>query len=182
MHDVGDAAAIAAHQRREIADARRDDRLDPFAQAPRQHRRMAAGADRNHHFAAIDDRWKHEGGQVGAVDHIHGNAGVAGARRNLLVALVAGRADHRDRAGEARGQRIVEIDFELSRSGGSLHDLVGNVGVAGIPAHGGMRGAQQAQLGGGVLAAADQRHGAAGHIQENREKAHCQNVLETSRL
>ena len=110
---------------------------------------MAAGADRHHHLAAVDDRRKHEGGQVGAVDHIHRDAGVARAGGNLFVALVAGRAHHRDRAGKTRRQRIVEIDFELARTGRGLHDLIGNIGMAGIPAHRGVRRAQQPKLGDG---------------------------------
>ena len=82
-----DALAIAAHQGGKIADARGHDRLDALAQPPRQHRRMTAGADRHDHLAAIDDRRKDEGGQVGAVDHVHRDAGVARARGNFFVAL-----------------------------------------------------------------------------------------------
>ena len=168
VHGLGHAAAIAAHQRGEIADARRHDRLDALAQAPRQHRRMAAGADRHHHVAAVDDRREHEGGEVGAVDHVDRNAGLAGARGNRLVARVAGRAHDRDRAGEIGGQRIVEIDLELPGRGRGLHDLVGDVGVAGEPAHGRMGGEQQPQLVDRVLARADKRDGTAGDIHENR--------------
>ena len=68
----------------------------------------------------------------------------------------------------------MEIDLELARAGRRLHDLVGDIGVAGEPAHGRVRGQQQPQLVDRVLAGADERDGAAGDIHEDREKAHCQ--------
>ncbi len=143
---------------------------------------MRIGADRHHHLAAVDDGRKREGGQVGAVDHIDRNAGVARAHRNLFVALVAGRAHHRDRAGKTCRQRIVEIDLEMARTGGGLHDLVANVGMTRIPAHGGVRREQEPKLGDGLLAGADQRHRAAGHIEEYRKKTHRRLSLRTARI
>ncbi len=174
MHGLRNAAAIPAHQRGEIADARGHDRLDAFAQPARQHRRMAAGTDRHDHVAAIDNGGEDERGEVGAIDHVHRNTGVAGARGNLLVAPIASRAHDRDRAGEIGGQRIVEIDLELARAGSRLHDLIGHVGMAGVPAHGGVRGQQQTQLIDRMLARAGERDGTAGDIHENRQKAHDQ--------
>ena len=168
LHGLGHAAAIAAHQRGEVADARGHDRLDALAQAPRQHRRMTAGADRHDHVAAIDDRREHEAGKVRTVDHVHRNAGLAGAGRNRLVARIAGRAYDRDGAVEIGGQGIVKVDLEMPGRGRGLHDLVGDVGVAGEPAHGRMGGQQEPQLVDRVLARADKRDGTDGDIHENR--------------
>ncbi len=152
MRGIRNAAPIAAHQSGEIADTRRHDRLDALAQPARQHRRMSAGADGHDHVAAIDDGRKNESGEIGAIDHVHGNAGVAGTHGDLVVARIAGRSHDRDRTGEVGGQRIMEVDLELARAGGRLHDLVGYVGVARVPANGGVRSEQQAQLVDRVLA------------------------------
>jgi hypothetical protein len=170
----GDALAIAAHQRREIADARGHDCFDALAQPSRQHRRMTVGADRHHDIAAIDDGRKHETRQIGTVDHVDRNAGIAGARGNFFVACIAEGAHHRDRAGEVRSQGIMKIDLEPARSDGRLYDLVGDIGVAGIPAHRRTRGQEQPQLIDGVLARTHERHRAAGDIHKNREKPHRQ--------
>ena len=59
QREFGDAAvdrfAPAADEAGEIADPRRQHRLDALAHAARHHRRGAAGADRDHDVAAIDD-------------------------------------------------------------------------------------------------------------------------------
>src|SRR5262245_13302713 len=127
---------------------------------------MATSADRDDDVTAIDDRGKNECGEVSAVDHVHRNAGLAGARGNLFVAFITGRTYDRDGAVEIGGQGIVDVDLELARAGGRLHDLVGDVGVAGEPADGRMRGQQKAQLVDRMLARAHECDRAAGDIHE----------------
>ena len=91
--------AMALHQRGELADARGQNGFDPFANPARQDRRCAAGADRDHDIAAIDDGGKDEGRKVRAVDHIHRNAERPGARREPR------RRSRRPRRSPARARR-----------------------------------------------------------------------------
>ena len=96
-----DALAIALHQAGELADARRQQRLDALAQTTRQHRRRAAGADRHHDVAAIDDRRHDESGEIGPVDHVDRNAHGA---RTCGDGVIARSASGRDNSGRTSDQ------------------------------------------------------------------------------
>ena len=98
--------AVATHQSRKIADARRQQRFDALAQAAREHRRGPAGADRDYDIAAIDHGRNEKGRQVGPVDHVDHDVAGAGARGDLLIDRAAGRRDHRHEFGEVGLQRI----------------------------------------------------------------------------
>jgi hypothetical protein len=111
--------------------------------------------------------------EVGTIDHVDRNVRGASARRHRLVARIGGGAHHGHHARQICRQRVVGIDIEPTRSSGRSRDGIGHVGMmTGIPAHGGVRRQQQAQLVQGVLAAADKHDRTAGDIHENRKKSH----------
>ena len=68
--------------------------LEPGAQALRQHRRRARGADGDRHLAAIDDRRQREGAKLGPVGHVDRHAERARDGRDAGILLVVlGRGD-----------------------------------------------------------------------------------------
>ena len=94
--EFGDAGmnrlAPAADEAGEIADARGQHRFDALAHTARDHRRRAAGADRDHDVAAIDDRRKDEGGMREVVHHVDGKArGLRPRRHASRVACTGAR-------------------------------------------------------------------------------------------
>ena len=98
--------APAADEAGEIADARRQHRLDALAHAARHHRRSAAGADRDDHVAAIDDRREDESRMREVVHHIDGQTDRLGPRRHRSADVAGAGAQDRDHAGQIGGQRI----------------------------------------------------------------------------
>ena len=111
--------AQAADEAGEIADARRQHRLDALAHAARDHRRRAAGADGDDDVAAIDDRGKDEGRMREVVHHIDGQADRLRARRHRNADVAGAGAEDRDDAGEIGRQRIARGQFDPRRIGGS---------------------------------------------------------------
>ena len=109
---VVDCLAPAADEAGEIADPRRQHRLDALAHAARHHRRGAAGADRDHDVAAIDDGRKNESRMREVVHHIDGQADRLGPRRHRRSDVAGARAQDRNHAVEIGRQRIAlgELD------------------------------------------------------------------------
>ena len=82
----------------EIADARRQHRLDALAHAARDHRRRATGADGNDDVAAIDDRGKDESGMREVVHHIDGQPDCLCAHRHRNADIAGAGAEDCDHA------------------------------------------------------------------------------------
>ena len=101
-----DARSEAAHQRRKIADARRQQRLNAFAQTPRQNRRRAAGADRDHNVTAINDGGENESRKLRPVDDVDRHAVRARPCGDGGVPRIAGGTHDGDEIGEIRDSRI----------------------------------------------------------------------------
>ena len=98
--------AKTTHQSREVADARRQQRFDALPQPPRQHRRSAAGADRHHDLAAIDNGRKDESRQIGPIDDVDRNSLPARLCGEVIVARIADGRHDGDEAGEIRLPRV----------------------------------------------------------------------------
>ena len=145
---------MAADQLGELADARGQYRFDQLAQAPRQNRRAAAGRDRNHDLAAIDDGGKDECRQNRTVDDIDGNALATRACGNLTIEQFAGGRNDGDDVAQVRLERIPEADFKLPLPR-RRRQLFRNVDTAGEPADVCAGRPQQAQLRERRLARAD---------------------------
>src|SRR5262249_34226206 len=146
-------------------------RPDQPPQPPRQHGRAAAGADRHHHLAAIDDGRKNEGRQLRPVDDVNRDALRAGARGYGRVAGIADGGDDRDHVGEIGPQRISDADLEPALAGKRQY-LFRDIGIAGEPAHVRAGRAQQTKLGKRRRARSDQHDDARGGIQEHRQETH----------
>ena len=163
--------AEAAHQRGEIADPRRQQRFDAFAQPPRQHRRRAAGADRDHDIAAIDNGGEDERRKLRPVDDIDRNVLAPCQRRDIVVERVAGRRHHGDAIGKIGLARIGETNFERPGQRGGQY-FFGDADVLGIPAHPRACGAQQAELIERRRPGPNQAHHAFREIEKHRQETH----------
>jgi hypothetical protein len=131
----------APHQRRELADPRRQQRLDAFAQTPRQNGRCAASADRDDDVAAIDDGREDESREFRTIDDVDGHAVSARPRSDIGVPQLAGSAHDGNEVGEIRATRIVGTDFQQA----GLHiggELTG-IEFVSVPPHVSARGLQQ---------------------------------------
>ena len=150
--------------------------FDQLAQAAREHRRRSAGADRDHHLAAIDDGGEDEGRELRPVDDIDRDA-LRGARARRFVRSSASPAARNDGGDVAQvgWQRIADIDLEPAAPGKRQH-LFRNVGDRGKPAHMRAGGAQQAQLAERGLARADKNKDTRGGIEEQRQETHRANL------
>ncbi len=163
--------AETADEFREIADARRDDSLDLLAQAARHHRRSAAGADRDHDIAAVDDRRKNESGMRDVVHHIDGQPERFRTQRHRNADIACARAEHRDHAREIGGQRIAlgEIDARELRRFQTVRVMRAR---GRIPADARAGCQQNAQLRQRKLAGAGQNDRTGLQIEEDRQIAH----------
>ena len=101
----------------EIADPRRQHRLDAFAHAARHHRRCAAGADRDHHVTAIDDRGKNEARMRQVVHHIDRQADRLCPHRHRNSDVAGARAKNRNHTAEIGRQRIAFGNLDPRRVG-----------------------------------------------------------------
>ena len=100
-----DALAQALGEAGEVAEGRRQQRLDAGADVARQHRRDALAADRDGERRAVDDRRRVEIAKLGTVDDVDRHAGLVGERPDLAVALLrAGGGEDQRGAGEV-GER-----------------------------------------------------------------------------
>ena len=163
--------AKAADEAGEIADARRQHRLDALAHAARHHRRSAAGADGDDDIAAIDDRGKDESRMREVVHHIDGQADRLGARRHRNADVAGAGAEDRDHAGKIGGERIARGRFDPRHVvGGEAREIM--IAVGRIPADLRAGRRQQAQFGARELARSDEQHLAALQIEEHRQKPH----------
>ncbi len=167
----GEATAVAADQRGQIADAGGQQGLDQLAQAPRQNRRGAAGADRDHDLAAIDDGGKDEGRELRPVHDIDGDAPTARPSCHLGVERLARRRNDRNGVAQIGSQRIAGADFEPAASG-ERQLLFRHVGLAGEPAHMRAGCTQEAQLAERGLARADEDKDADGAVEKHRKETH----------
>ena len=68
-----------------LADPRRQDRFDLFAQPPCQNGRRATGRDRDHDIPAVDDRRKDECREVRTIHDVDGNILLARERGDAFV-------------------------------------------------------------------------------------------------
>ena len=112
MADGCKARAVTVHQRGQLADARRQDRFDAFAQPPRQNRRGSARADGHDHITAIDNRRDNKCRQVRPIDNIHRDIARAGPLSDALIERSAAGRNDRNEFGEIRLQRISKRQFE----------------------------------------------------------------------
>jgi hypothetical protein len=163
--------AIFPHQRGELSDPLRQDRLDALAQSPRQDWCSPAGPDRDHHIAAIDDRRNDEGGKIGAIDHVDRDACGPGARGDVVVERPSGRRDDGDGVGKIGGARIIGVDDDALAAAGRNRLGAQDV-VAGEPAQARPGGIEQAQLVERRLARADQHQGSGREVEKDGEKSH----------
>src|SRR5262249_52466346 len=131
----------------------------------------SAGADRDHHLTAIDDRGKNERRELGPVDDVDGDAVAAGACGDLRVERVAGRRNDGHGIAQIGLERIANTDFEPALSRQRQHRSR-NADVAREPAHVRAGGTQQAQLAERGLARADNDDDASGGIEEHRKEPH----------
>src|SRR5262249_33608389 len=112
-----------------------------------------------------------EGRQLRPIDDVDRNVLRAGARGDLGVELRPGGGNDGDDVAEVGGERIAEADLKPALAGHG-QDLLGNIGVAGKPAHMRPGGAQQSQLGERGVARADKNKDTRGSVEEDREKPH----------
>ena len=140
-----DRFAPAADERGEIADPRRQDGFDALAHAARHHRRGAAGADRDHHVAAIDDGRKNESRMRKIVHHIDGQADRFRPRRHRDADVAGARTQDRNHAAQIGDQRIAFGQLDPRGIGGvqPAHIMTA---VGGEPADARARRQQQAQF------------------------------------
>lgn len=167
----GEPAAMAADQRRKLANSRGQQGFNSFTQALCQNRRSAAGSDRDHHLAAIDDGGKNEGRQIRTVDDIDGNALAPRARGDLTIEQLASGRNDGDDVAQVRLEGIPEADFKLPLPR-RRRQLFRNVDVAGEPADMCAGRPQQAQLGERRLARADKDKDACRGIEKQRKEPH----------
>ena len=108
---LGDALAQRMRALGQRAEVGRQQRLEPGLDLARQHRRGALGADRHRHRRAVDDGRRDEGGELGRIDDVDGDAaGPGGARHRGIEHAVAGR-----RIDEALAVQIARLE-------GARHD------------------------------------------------------------
>ncbi len=77
--------AIAPHEAGQVAQARRQQRLDLLAYRARQHRGVAGGADRDNKRGAIDDGGEDEGRELRIIHDVHRDAARARRHRDRSV-------------------------------------------------------------------------------------------------
>ena len=165
-----DGFAEAADELGELADARRQQRLDLLAHAPRHHRRRAAGADRDHDIAAIDDRRKDEAGMLEIVHDVDGQAERLRARRHRNADIARAGADDGDDAREIGGERIACRDLDARRVLGAQTQIL--IAVDRMHANARTGSSEHAQLGAQKLTRADEDHRTGLEIEEHRQEPH----------
>ena len=138
--------APAADETGEIADPRRQHRLDALAHAARDHRRSAAGADGNDDIAAIDDGGKDESRMRKVVHHIDGQTDRLRTRRHRRPDIAGAGAKDGNHAREIGRQRIAASQARSARHrwrrGQPDHDRL----IGGVPADPRAGRDQQAQF------------------------------------
>ena len=170
--------APAPDQRCEIADSRRQQRLDALAHAARHHRRCTAGADRHHDLAAIDDRRNDETRMRGIVHHIDGQTRRPRSRRHRNADFAGTCAEHRnDFVQPDRCGVVYTLD---PRCGGRIETGDREVAVGCMPAHLRLRGKQQAQPGPDRIARSDQKDRTGARIEKDRKEFHSVLLLPNS--
>ncbi len=125
---------------------------------------MAGGADRHHHFAAIDNRRHDESGEFWPVHHVDRNLPRLRPFRNLPVDGIARRGNHH------RGT----FEIEFVGGAGKEFDARFRFEIFGrrVPAHIRARCPHQPQFIAERVAAAGQQNIAAGEIDEDWKEAH----------
>ncbi len=175
QREFGDATvnlfAPAADKTGEIADSRGQNSLDALADAARHHRRGAAGADGDHHVAAIDDGGKDEGRMRQIVHHIDGQADGFGARRHRNAGLAGARAEDRNHAREIGGQGIAFAKLDPCGARG-IQGAEVMLAAGRKPADPRARGRQQPQLRSHQLAGADEQHRTGLQIEKHWQESH----------
>ena len=168
MHRLAEAADEAG----EIADPRRQHRLDALAHAARHHRRGAAGADRDHDIAAIDDGGKDESRMREVVHHIDGQADRLRPRRHRNADVAGTRTEDRNDAAEIGGERIaiVRVRSAPTSSAPMPADIMIAVGRKPADPRTGRR--QQPQFGAREIARANEQHLAALQIEKHGQESH----------
>ena len=175
QREFGNAAvdrfAPAADEGGEIADARRQHRLDAFAHPARHHRRRSAGAHGDHDIAAIDDRGKDEGRMGEVVHDIYGQADRLGPRRHQGSDVARARAEDCNDAREIGGKRIACRKLDPGRIGGRKIAQI-MMAIGRVPANPRARGGQQAQFRPRQIARADEQYGTGLQIEKYRQESH----------
>ena len=163
--------AEAADEGGEIADPCGQSGLDTFAHAARDHRRCAAGADRDDDVAAIDDGRKDEARMHEIVHHIDGQTNRLGPYRHRHADIAGAGAEDRNDTGEIGRQRIALRELDPRRvSGIKPADIM--IAIGRIPADARPGRSEQAQFRPHQLAGAHEQHRAGLQIEEYRQIAH----------
>ena len=149
--------AEAADETGEIADPRRQHRLDALAHAARHHRRSAAGADGDTTSPRSTMAGKDEGGMREVVHHIDGKADRLGARRHRNADIAGAGAEDRDDAGKIGRQRIALRMLDLRRIVG-IEPAQIMIAVGRVPADARTGRREQAQFRARKIARANQQH------------------------
>jgi len=151
----------------------RNQRLQPFAQTARQHRRCTAGRDRNQHRIAVDDGGYDETGGLAIVDHIDGNiARLAQLGDPTVQGAARGRDDDQTRTVEVARHEFADVESQLA--GGSAFQ---NAGRDFRRHHAERRAAafEQGNLAQRDLAAADDEHLLPAEVEEHGKVVHLEN-------
>ena len=166
-----DGLAPGTDEGGEIADPGGQHRFDALADAARHHRRGAAGADRHHDIAAIDDGGKNESRMGEIVHHIDGKADRLGPRRHRNADVAGARAQDGNHALEFGRQRIAAGKFDPRRiiSGEPAHIMMA---VGREVADARTRRRQQAQFRPRQIAGADKQHGSGLQIEKDWQESH----------
>ena len=163
--------AKASDEAGEIADARRQHRFDALADAARDHRRRAAGADGNDDVAAIDDRGKDESGMREIVHHIDGQPDRLRARRHRNADVAGAGAEDRNDTRQIGSERIARGRLDPRGVRGVETSQI-MIAVGRKPADPRARRNQQPQFRAHEFARSNEQHLAALQIQEHRQVAH----------
>ncbi len=153
-----------------LADACGQQRLDLLAHAPRHHRRGSAGADRDHDFAAIDDRRKNEARMREIVHDVDGQAERLGARRHGNADIARAGADDGDDTRQIGGERITARDLNARRIFGGETEILIAVDRMNADARAGS--GEHAQFCAQKLTRAGENHRTGLQIEKHRQEPH----------
>src|SRR5258708_10130193 len=160
----------AADEGCEVTDPGGQSRFDALAHAARHHRRGSAGADGDHHVAAIDDRGKNKARMLEIVHHIDGQADRFCACRHCNSDVASACARDRNDAGEIGGERIAFR--EPDPRGICFEPAHIRMAIGCVPADARGRGCQQAEFCARRIAGADQKHRTGLQIEKYRQESH----------